>query len=123
MKTNIIKTDDTLNVVLFTILVPDKVDFNWDKISEKEITKTAYEFIQNIWEKKVNKNHEDWTDLETIKFVESYIAPVDIPVWDNVITKWSWVLGIQFDKITYEDILNWDYSGVSMEWFWKYEKV
>ena len=119
----IIKTDNLLNVALYCVLTPDYIDRNWDKISQEEITKTAYEFIQNLEKKAVNINHEENTDLETAKFVESYITPVDIEVWENIIKKWSWIVWIQFDKSTYEDILKWEYVGVSMDWFWYKKEI
>jgi len=116
-KMRIIKEDDWFNTVLFVALTPDEEDRNWDVISENEITKTAHDFVLNLSEKDVNVDHEDDTELETAEFVESFIAPVDIPVWDEVIAKGSWVIGIRFDDETYQSVKNGDFVGISIEGF------
>jgi hypothetical protein len=54
----IIKNNDNFNTILFAALVPNEVDRNGDIITEKEITKTAHEFMENILNKKVNVNHQ-----------------------------------------------------------------
>lgn len=113
----IIKTDDSFNTVLFVALVPNEMDRNWDYITEHEITKTAHDFMINLHEKRVNVDHQKETDIEDAKFVESFIAPVDIHVWMEIIPKWSWVVGIRFDSATYQEILEWDFVGISIEWF------
>lgn len=76
----IIKTDNGFNTVLFVALVPLEIDRNGDIITEEEITKTAHDFVRNLGKKAVNIDHEDNTVITTAEFVESFVAPVDIPV-------------------------------------------
>jgi len=79
-KIQIIKTDNRFNTVLFVALVPFETDRNGDVITDDEITKTAHDFVRNLNTKAVNVDHESETDIETAEFVESFIAPVEIPV-------------------------------------------
>ncbi len=114
----IVKNSSLHKTISFVVLVPDEVDFNWDKISEDEIIKTAHEFMINIQDKFLNIDHKDWTKIDKSKyaFVENFIAPNDIIVWDEIVKKWSWYVWIKFfDDEIYNDILNWKYVGVSME--------
>lgn len=123
LKMQIIKTDNSFNTVLFVALVPFEIDRNGDIITDVEITKTAHDFVRNLSEKAVNVDHEDETDLETAEFVESFIAPVDIQVGLETIPKGSWVVGIKFDDDTYKAIIDWDFVGISIEWFGKREEM
>ena len=118
----IISKEAWFNTILFVALAPDEVDRNWDLITETEITKTAYEFMQNLWEKVVDVDHNPDDVVETAKFVESYIAPVDIELenW-NVIPKWAWIVWIQFDDETYKKYLEWEYVWISIYGTWFYE--
>ncbi len=115
-KIQIIKTDNSFNTVLFVALVPWEVDRNNDIISEEEVTKTAHDFMLNLSDKAVNVDHEDDTDIATAEFVESFVAPVEIPVGLETIPKGAWVVGIKFDDKTYEAIKNGDFVGISIEW-------
>lgn len=122
-KMKIIKASSDFNTVLFVALAPDEADRNGDLITEAEITKTAHSFMRELVEKKVNIDHEDDTDIETAEYVESFVAPVDIPVWYEKIMKWSWVVWIRFDDDTYNKIKNGDFVWVSIEWTWQREEL
>ena len=112
------------NVVITPVLVPDVKDRNWDVITSDEIQKTAYEFITNLEDKSVNVNHEDWTDIEKAKFVESYIAPIDMNLWGwEIIVKWTWVVWIYLPDEVYKQAMDWEFGSVSMEWTWYVEKI
>jgi len=117
----IIKTDNSFNTVLFVALAPDEEDRNGDVITEDEITKTAHDFIRNLNKKAVNVDHKENTDIDNAEFVESFVAPVDISVWDETIQKWSWIIWIKFDEKTYTNIKKWEYIWISIEWKWNRE--
>lgn len=119
----IIKTDSWFNTVLFVALVPFEKDRNWDIITDEEITKTAHDFVRNLAMKKVNVDHEDDSEVEDAEFVESFIAPVEIPVGLETIPKWAWVVWIRFDDETYKAIQEGDYIGISIEWKWNREEM
>lgn len=111
----IIKTDNSFNTVLFVALVPLEIDRNGDIITEEEITKTAHDFVRNLNKKAVNVDHVDDTEIKTAEFVESFIAPVDIPVGLETIPQGAWVVGIRFDDDTYKAIQDGEFVGISIE--------
>ena len=114
----LLKTNDTHKTVSFCVLTPDEEDRNWDIISEDEIIKTAHNFGENIWEKFLNIDHKDDTHIDEAKFVyvENFIAPNDIIVWDSIVKKGSWYVWIKFlDEELYEAVKNWEFVWVSME--------
>ncbi len=123
MKTKFFKSA-TANVVITPVLVPDVEDRNWDVISSFEIQKTAYEFIENLSKKSVNIDHEDWTDIDWVKYVESYIVPVDMNFWEwEIITKGTWVVWIKLTEELYKQALEWEFTSVSMEWWWNSNEI
>lgn len=114
----LLKTNDTHKTVSFCILVPYEEDRNGDIISEDEIIKTAHDFGAHMWEKFLNVDHKDDTHIEKEKFVyvENFIAPNDIIVWDEIVKKWSWYVWIKFlDDDLYKDVKSWEFVWVSME--------
>lgn len=114
----LLKTNDIHKTISFCILVPNEEDRNWDVISEDEVIKTAHDFWANMWEKFLNIDHKDNTHIDKKKFiyVENFIAPNDIIVWENIVKKWSWYVWIKFlDDELYEDVKSWEFVWVSME--------
>ena len=61
------------------------MDYNGHIIDSEEIIKTAHEFVMNLSKKYININHEDNTVVSDVVFVESFVAPVDIPTDDTPI--------------------------------------
>ncbi|MDR0607078.1 MAG: XkdF-like putative serine protease domain-containing protein [Candidatus Peribacteria bacterium] len=96
----------TFNTVIFVALVPDVEDRNGDIISEEEIRKTAYDFMENIQEKQVNINHEPDTIITSAIFVESAIATQDLEWEKGTVPKGSRLIGIKFDDETYQKVLD-----------------
>lgn len=116
----LLKTNDIHKTVSFCILVPDEEDRNGDVISEDEIIKTAHDFGAKMWEKFLNIDHKDDTHIDKTKFVyvENFIAPNDIIVWDNIVKKGSWYVWVKFlDDELYKAVKSWEFVWVSMEWY------
>jgi len=116
----LLKTDDIHKTVSFCILTPDVEDRNWDTITSEEIIKTAHDFGANMQNKFLNIDHEENTEIEKTKyeFVENFIAPNDIIVWETIVKKWSWYVWVKFiDEILYKSVKAWDFVWVSMEWY------
>ena len=116
----LLKTDDKHKTVSFCVLTPDIEDRNWDVITTDEIIKTAHDFWANMQNKFLNIDHEDNTEIEKSKyqFVENFIAPNDIIVWDTIVKKWSWYVWIKFlDESLYKSVKAWEFVWVSMEWY------
>lgn len=115
----IIKTSDSHKTVTFAVLVPDEVDYNKDVITKDEIIKTAHNFVENLDLKKINVDHKEWTEIPSAKIVESYILPQDMTFEDWILPEGTRMVAIKFeDDQLYQDVLNGDYVGVSMEWMW-----
>lgn len=96
-KEKILKASAGHNTITYAVLVPEEEDRNGDVISDNEIIKTAHEFMSNLQAKSVNFNHEDGTDTQDVIFVESFVAPAEIPLENGkVIKKGTWMVGFKF---------------------------
>jgi len=105
--------------ITFVILEPWVEDRNGDIISSNEIIKTAHEFMANLSSKYVNINHQDNTQQAWVQFVESFVLPVDLPMEQEIITAWSWLVAFKFEEQElYDKVIAWDIVWVSMEWYW-----
>ena len=116
----LLKTDDIHKTVIFCILTSDTPDRNWDVITSEEIIKTAHDFGVNMQNKFLNADYEENTEIEKTKyqFVENFIALNDIIVWETIVKKWSWYVGVNFlDNELYKSVKVWDFVWVSMEWY------
>lgn len=118
MDKRIIKTNDIHKTVTYVVLEPQTVDFDNDYIDENEIIKTAHEFVLNLWIKKVNFNHQEGTDTDEVKFVESFVTPVDIEVDGWTIKKWSRMVAFKFSDELYQKVLDGEIVWVSLEWYY-----
>ena len=116
----LLKTDDIHKTVIFCILTSDTPDRNWDVITSEEIIKTAHDFGVNMQNKFLNADYEENTEIEKTKyqFVENFIALNDIIVWETIVKKWSWYVGVNFlDNELYKSVKVWEFVWVSMEWY------
>lgn len=112
----ILTKNENHKTITFVILEPGVEDRNGDIISTNEIIKTAHEFMSNLHLKKVNVNHEKDSDIEWVRFVESFILPVDLPIEEEVVKAWSWLVGFKFNnEQLYKQVISGEIVGVSME--------
>ena len=118
-KLKVLKSEAVIhNTISFVALEPDIVDYNGDIISKDEIIKVAHNFMINLQDKVVNVNHQTWTDLSKTEamFVESYILPVDVDFWTDIVHAGSWIVAIKFSDEMYQKVIDGDYVGISIEW-------
>ncbi|WP_411734894.1 XkdF-like putative serine protease domain-containing protein [Paenibacillus sp. M2] len=118
----IAKVDDTQHIVIGVVYQPDVEDVHGDMMDAVEIEKAAHLFMENQHTYNIDKQH----DLDTDKgyVVESYIAPCDMVIGDQVIAKGSWVAGVKVtDDDTWEDIQKGEITGFSMWGVGKREEV
>ena len=116
----LLKTDDNHKTISFCVLTPNIEDRNWDIIKEEEIIKTAHDFGANMQNKFLNIDHKENSQIEKTQyqFVENFIAPNDIIIWENIVKKWSWYVWIKFtNEELYKNVKAWDFVWVSMEWY------
>lgn len=102
------KEIDWLNkkrVVVGVVLVPDEKDLQNDVISAEEIEKAAHQFLMDHGI--IGLMHEDFPS-GVASVVESYVAPHDLTLNGESVSKGSWVIAV---KIFDDDVLNKVYSG------------
>jgi len=93
------------------VYAPNEVDTDGDFADAEEIECAAHNFLPDAV---MNLHHKD--NLEDVQVVESYIAPCDFKMGEQVVTKGSWVL---VTKVCNEDlkkaIASGEITGYSLE--------
>ncbi|WP_145047867.1 XkdF-like putative serine protease domain-containing protein [Paenibacillus xylanexedens] len=118
----IAKVDDTQHIVIGVVYQPDVEDVHGDMMDAVEIEKAAHLFMENQHTYNIDKQHD--LDADKGYVVESYIAPCDMEIGDQVIVKGSWVAGVKVtDDDTWEDIQKGEITGFSMFGIGKREEV
>lgn len=118
----IAKVDDAKRIVVGVVYQPNTPDAHDDQMSADEIEKAAHLFMENQHTYNIDKQH----DLEADKgyVVESYIAPCDMQIGDQLIIKGSWVAGVKVtDDDTWEAIQKGEITGFSMWGIGKREQI
>lgn len=118
----IAKVDDTQHIVIGVVYQPDVEDVHGDMMDAVEIEKAAHLFMENQHTYNIDKQHD--LDADKGYVVESYIAPCDMEIGDQVIAKGSWVAGVKVtDDNAWEEIQKGDITGFSMFGVGKREEV
>lgn len=71
--------------------------------------------MENLTKKYVNINHTEDSKQDDVKYVESFISPVDLVLGDTTIKKGSWLVAFKFSDEKWQQVLNGEIVGVSME--------
>ncbi|MEW4368621.1 XkdF-like putative serine protease domain-containing protein [Paenibacillus kandeliae] len=118
----IAKTDEDKQVVLGVVYQPDTSDAHDDQMTADEIEKAAHLFMQDQHTYNIDKQHD--LDADKGYVVESYIAPCEMTIGDQVIAKGSWVAGVKVtDADTWDAIKKGDITGFSMWGIGKREEI
>lgn len=118
----IAKMDDTQHIVIGVVYQPDVEDVHGDMMDAVEIEKAAHLFMENQHTYNIDKQHD--LDADKGYVVESYIAPCDMEIGDQVIAKGSWVAGVKVtDDNAWEEIQKGEITGFSMFGVGKREEV
>lgn len=104
------KNKDEPHLIYGVVYEPLVVDTDGDFMREKEIRKTAHNFLKNY--RLVDKDHNNIPGAGEV--VESYVLLDDMEQGDETIKKGSWVLVTQPDDETWELIKDGKYSGYSL---------
>lgn len=92
----------------------DDTDLQGDFATENEIRLAAYKFMEEVQIFKMNHNGKPIK----AKILESYIAPQDLEIAGNLITKGSWIITTRIlDKKVWEAIKKKEILGMSMAGF------
>lgn len=118
----IAKTDEDKQVVLGVVYQPDTPDAHDDQMTAGEIEKAAHLFMQDQHTYNIDKQHD--LDADKGYVVESYIAPCEMTIGDQVIAKGSWVAGVKVtDTDTWDSIKKGEITGFSMWGIGKREEI
>lgn len=110
-KSLISKSADELKQATFIVMVPDEVDLHGDITDASEIRKACYNF--NKFCRQPNLFHISGTD--SFEFAESYIAPVDMQIGEQLIKSGTWLATVQVhDDDLWEAIKSGEVDGLSI---------
>jgi hypothetical protein len=105
------KTEE-LKQALFVVLEPDVIDAHSDTYSEDEVRKAKESFNKSCM--RANLLHLV-NNTKTFNIIESYIAPADMIIDNEVVKKGSWLTNLQFyDDEIWEGVKSGDFNGVSI---------
>ncbi|BCC74235.1 hypothetical protein BCJMU51_p2090 (plasmid) [Bacillus cereus] len=102
--------DDEKRLVYGIVYEPGVLDSHNDFADEVTIEKAAHEFMLKY--RQIDKDHDFQAGVGEV--VESYIAPADMEVNGEVITKGTWVLVTKATEEVWESIQKGDYKGYSL---------
>lgn len=112
--------DEELKQATFLVLAPDEVDLHGDIYDETEIRKACHNFQVHC--RKANLFHMVETNLANI--VESYIAPTDFYLGEQLIRKGSWLQVWQVEDDELWDLIKkGEVNGVSIGCVANYEEL
>ncbi|MFP7452700.1 XkdF-like putative serine protease domain-containing protein [Bacillus altitudinis] len=106
----IAKADDVQRLVYGIVYEPNVADAHGDYMTPAEIEKAAHGFLKDARE--IDKQHDFQGGVGEV--VESYIAPSDFEMGDEVIKKGSWVLVTKASDEIWEQIQKGEITGYSM---------
>lgn len=106
----IAKADDAQRLVYGIVYEPHVEDAHGDYMTPAEIEKAAHGFLKDARE--IDKQHDFQGGVGEV--VESYIAPSDFEMGDEMIKKGSWVLVTKASDEIWEQIQKGEITGYSM---------
>ena len=113
--------DNMLKQALYVVLVPDEVDAHGDIYNKDEVRKACESFNSSST---VKANLFHMIDVPVFKTIESYIAPCDMTINEEVIKEGTWLARLQFtnDEI-FKGVLEGKYAGVSIGAMAQFEEL
>jgi hypothetical protein len=104
------KEDEEQQLVYGVVYEPEIEDAHGDFMTAPEIEKAAHGFMKDA--RNIDKQHDFNSGVGEV--VESYIAPVDMTIGEETITKGSWVLVTKATEEVWEEIKKGEITGYSM---------
>ena len=101
---------EELQLVYGVVYEPDVEDAHGDFMTANEIEKAAHGFLKDA--RNVDTQHDFEAGVGEV--VESYVAPSDLTIGEQEITKGSWVLVTKASEEIWEKIKKGDITGYSM---------
>ncbi|MER3121079.1 XkdF-like putative serine protease domain-containing protein [Bacillus altitudinis] len=106
----IAKADDAQRLVYGIVYEPHVEDAHGDYMTPEEIEKAAHGFLKDARE--IDKQHDFQGGVGEV--VESYIAPSDFEMGEEIIKKGSWVLVTKASEDIWNQIQKGEITGYSM---------
>lgn len=106
-----LKSDDEKRYTLGIVYEPDVVDSQGDYATAEDIEKAAWDFMRKSL--RLGYMHKD-SDNDIGDIVESYIAPVDMRIGDNVVKAGTWLIGVVWSPQYWEKVKSGEITGFSM---------
>lgn len=106
----ITKAEDEQQLVYGVVYEPDVEDAHGDSMTASEIEKSAHTFLKDF--RNIDTQHD--FEAGAGELVESYVAPVDMDIDGEIITKGSWVIVTKATEEIWEAIKKGEYTGYSM---------
>jgi hypothetical protein len=119
IKAKILKADDEERFVLGVVLEPFMIDKQEDVMIAEDIRKTAHTYLRE--HRVVGYRHKEKMDADV---VESYLAPVDFEIDDELVKRGSWLLGIIInDDESWQAVKDEELNGFSVGGFGEREEL
>lgn len=112
------KSEDAQKIAYGVVYEPDVEDSHGDMMNAEEIEKSAHYFMQY---QQIDKQHNNVGGYGQV--VESYIAPADLEISGETITKGSWVMAVKASDEVWEEIQKGEVTGFSLAGLAKVEVV
>lgn len=110
--TTLLKTAEE-RYVLGVVLVPETHDSQGDIYSHEEVRKAAHEYMEHAGH--LGKAHREIVTKETLRILESYIAPVDFEADGQQVARGTWLMGIRVvDDDVWGRIKKGEFTGFSI---------
>jgi hypothetical protein len=106
----ITKAEDEQQLVYGVVYEPDVEDAHGDSMAADEIEKSAHKFLKDF--RNIDTQHD--FEAGAGELVESYIAPVEMDIDGEIITKGSWVIVTKATEEIWESIKKGEFTGYSM---------
>lgn len=109
-----VKQDEALRLVYGVVYPPEEVDADEEWASIEEIRKAAHAFLAEVRAIKV----QHLIKKDSISIVESYTAPVEFSIDEQVVPKGSWVMVTKvWDDDVWGLVVKGELTGYSMAGF------
>lgn len=116
----ILKVDDATHYITGVVYEPLVEDAHGNFMTEQEIQKAAYWFAKNG--DSVDLQH-DFEAVEKVYVVENYVAPCDMEISGEPITKGTWIMTVEVNNAdVWEAVQKGEITGFSMGGVGKYSE-
>lgn len=104
------KSDEEQKLIYGIVYEPDEIDTHGEFAKANEIEKAAHDFLAD--NRNIDLQHNFKSDYGTV--VESYVAPVDFKIANDVVKKGAWVLVTKANDDIWEAVKKGEITGYSM---------